>query len=185
MWHTQIQNSKNWIQGLSFNHCALIFSTPKQARPSLPPICTSSYKLFVSLWDKEEVWDRLGEKKSMQAVTSKWKRQWKKSSPALETQRRSQTWAPPKIANSLFSSTWSLFSALSANPTLSYHNTHTRRTREQMNSHRHQWARSVDDTHWMRARAQREDGWLKRSCLPCFPHILITHYSVMSGSGGP
>lgn len=33
--------------------------------------------------------------------------------------------------------------------------------------------------------ACREDGWLKCSCLPCFPHILITHYSDILGSGRP
>lgn len=44
---------------------------------------------------------------------------------------------------------------------------------------------SVDDNHWKQSRAQREDGWLKCSCLPCFPHILITHYSVILGYEGP
>lgn len=85
------------------------------------------------------------------------------------------------LIHSFFSST------LSANPTLSYHSTHTEthKSREQMKSHRHQRARSVEETHWKQARVQREDGWLKRSCLPCFPHILISHYADILGSGGP
>lgn len=59
--------------------------------------------------------------------------------------------------------------------------TQTHRTREQMNSHRHQWARSVDDTHWKQAEST-ERGWMTQMQLPA---MLSTHphYSLFSHVG--
>lgn len=122
------------------------------------------------------------------------KRALKKKFPSLwRHQEKVQNEHHLKSDSLSFSKTWSLSKTLLAYPRVSSHitqthaQTHTRTLRlwEQMNSHRHQRAGSVDDTHWNQMGPQREDGWLKRSCLPCFPHILITHYSeIFSSEGG-
>lgn len=81
---------------------------------------------------------------------------------------------------------WNFLSQSHCQPNHTQTHTHTHRLGEQMNSQRHHRAGSVDDTHWKRAGPQREDGWVKCSCLPCFPHILITHYSdILNSEGGP
>lgn len=80
---------------------------PKQARPNLLQLCASSHEWFASLCVDSPTDNPLRRslgwigKRTARALTSKWTKGWLKKL-TLETLRRSQTWAPPKISNSLF-----------------------------------------------------------------------------------
>lgn len=112
-----------------------------------------------------------------QAVIGYWNRDWIKTPWAWKQREEEEHEHPLKSQIDSFFNLELLFSSLTQ--------THISIPQHTQDSHRHQWARSADDTHWKQANAQRMDGWLKCSCLPCFPHILITHYSDILSSGEP
>lgn len=120
-----------------------------------------------------------------QAVIGKWDRN-KKSSLTLETLRRSQTWAPSKISNSLFLLLGACLKLSQPIPHC-HCQTHTdahTQTREQMNSHRHQWARSLDETHWSRREhRERMDDSNAAACHAFHTSSLLTIQSSQAPGG--